>query len=48
MRILHIFLILSTFLTTYAQGIAEQYNGTYSSYPQVYKIEINGTDFIYS
>lgn len=43
---MHVFLIISTFLTTYAQGIAEQYNGIYHS--QLHKIEINGTDFIYS
>ncbi len=49
MRILHIFLILSTFLTTYAQGIAGQYNGTYySSHSQLYKITIQDNEFIYS
>lgn len=48
MRILHIFLILSTFLTTYAQGIAEQYNGTYYNSSQLYKITIQDNEFIYS
>lgn len=48
MRILYIFLFLSTFLITNAQCIAKQYNRTYYTSSHLYKIIIQDNELIYT